>query len=128
MGVRIFVGREEGDTEEQAILFCSSSGQAFGPFFESTEEAAMFLEWNPYDVRLCGTHDYDSIETRVFEVREAREKGWKTQSERDYDDMVREELEDAAAEDRHAQAMSAKAQEYLAATQDEEQALVDTVD
>ena len=81
MGVRIFVGREEGDTEEQAILFCSSSGQAFGPFFESTEEAAMFLEWNPYDVRLCGTHDYDSIETRVYQFREAREKGWLTRQE-----------------------------------------------
>jgi hypothetical protein len=91
MGVRIFVGREEGDTEEQAILFCSSSGQAFGPFFESTEEAAMFLEWNPYDVRLCGTHDYDSIETHVFKFREARENGWKTKHEEEMLELEWEE-------------------------------------
>jgi len=130
MGVRIFVGHQDGDDREQAVLFCSTTDTVFGPFFEDGEEAEMFLEWCE-DACKGDPRSQDAegaLRGNVFEYREAREKGWKTQSEREYDDMVREELEDAAAEDRHAQAMSTKAQAYLAATQDEEQALVDTVD
>ena len=95
MGVRIFVGRESGSSEldEQAVLFCSTTDTVFGPFFEDGEEAEMFLEWCE-DACKGDARSQDSegaLRGNVFEFREAREKGWKTQSERDYDDMVREE-------------------------------------
>ena len=127
MGVRIFVGTAGNYyDEEQAVLFCSETDSVFGPFFESREEAEMFLEWSEDackgDAR---TQDAEgTLRGNVVEYREAREKGWKTKSEREYDDMVREKREDAAADARYAKEMYAKAQAYLAATQDEEQALV----
>ena len=94
MGVRIFVGTAGNYyDEEQAVLFCSTTDTVFGPFFESREEAEMFLEWcedvGKDDPRMQCSEN--RLSGNVWDFREAREKGWKTKSEREYDDMVREE-------------------------------------
>ena len=93
MGVRIFVGHEDGDDREQAVLFCSTTDAVFGPFFEDGEEAEMFLEWcedvGKDDPRMQCSEN--RLSGNVWDFREAREKGWKTKSAREYDDMVREE-------------------------------------
>ena len=83
MGLRVFVGREVGapDYESKAVLFCSSTGLAFGPFFDDAEEAGMFIEWNGYDPRLCGSLGHDAIDSRVWRFRVEREKGWQTKAE-----------------------------------------------
>ncbi len=78
MGVRIFVGHENGSTHEQAVLFCSSTDTVFGPFFESAEEAGLFLEWLRGDVRMI---EPSELESRVFRFRRERENGWKTREE-----------------------------------------------
>ncbi len=43
MGVRILVGNEQGCDDEKAVLFDSVDGVAFGPLFDSEEEAEQFL-------------------------------------------------------------------------------------
>jgi hypothetical protein len=46
MGCRIIVGREDsGNGRECAVLYCSTTGQAFGPVLDSLEEAEEFMEW-----------------------------------------------------------------------------------
>lgn len=44
MGIRIFIGIGDG-WERGAFLYCSTSGWAFGPMFESSDEAEAFLTW-----------------------------------------------------------------------------------
>tara|TARA_R110000824_G_scaffold8899_1_gene40348 strand:- start:8876 stop:9187 length:312 start_codon:yes stop_codon:yes gene_type:complete len=78
MGVRIFVGHEDGSDYEQAVLFCSSTDTVFGPFFDHAEEAGSFLEWLRGDARLLEEAD---LESRVFRFRRERENGWKTREE-----------------------------------------------
>jgi len=74
MGVRIFVGHEEGTDRgrEQAILFCSTTDWAFGPLFDDAEEAQWFLEWLGTDPRSLK----DSVlEAKVSQFRRDREAG-----------------------------------------------------
>ncbi len=56
MGVRTFVGHEAGDDgrQEQAVLFDSVTGLAFGPIFDSEVACEDFQEWhaNKYGVDL----------------------------------------------------------------------------
>lgn len=66
MGIRIFVGSENGRGYEgdDAILFCSTSGIAFGPVFNGdkdcsgSERAKHFLKW------------LDSYTPNINEIRE----------------------------------------------------------
>lgn len=51
MGCRILIGHEQGDDRDKAVLFCSTSMWAFGPVFESEEQAERFLKWCPVDPR-----------------------------------------------------------------------------
>lgn len=46
MGVRIL------ETENNAVLYCSTSMWAFGPLFEDADEAQAFLDWLGADPRL----------------------------------------------------------------------------
>ncbi len=68
MGVRILVGREQGCENEQAVLFCSTTGWAFGPLFESETEAEEFLEWYRDDPRMLTDEE---LADRVCEFRKA---------------------------------------------------------
>lgn len=52
MGCRILVGCEQGTERESAVLFCSTSGIAFGPLMQSEEEAEAFIAY-------CGQHGGD---------------------------------------------------------------------
>jgi hypothetical protein len=53
MGCRIIVGREQGSDREVAVLFCSTTGIAFGPVFaedslncnDPENEAERFIKW-----------------------------------------------------------------------------------
>lgn len=45
MGIRIFEGREAGAEREGAVLFCSTTGIAFGPIFNDHDAAEDFLSW-----------------------------------------------------------------------------------
>jgi hypothetical protein len=45
MGLRILVGCEQGTDAESAVLFCSTSGVAFGPLMDSEEEAEAFIAY-----------------------------------------------------------------------------------
>ena len=45
MGCRIIEGKEAGTDVPCAVLFCSTSGIAFGPLFDDHDEAQDFLEW-----------------------------------------------------------------------------------
>ncbi len=46
MGIHLLVGRKVNDSDEPgAVMFCSTSGLAFGPVFESEDEADRFVEW-----------------------------------------------------------------------------------
>jgi hypothetical protein len=51
MGLRIIVGNEQGCHREHAVLFCSTSQWAFGPVFDSEEDADEFIKWLPRDAR-----------------------------------------------------------------------------
>ena len=51
MGCRILIGHEQGDDHDKAVLFCSTSMWAFGPVFESEEQAERFLKFCPVDPR-----------------------------------------------------------------------------
>jgi hypothetical protein len=58
MGCRIMVGREQGcEYGEMAVLFCSTTGVAFGPTFEDGDEhdagerAEAFCRWLQVDAR-----------------------------------------------------------------------------
>ena len=44
MGVRIIQGDGTGDGD-YAVLYCSTSGTAFGPLFRDHDEAQAFLDW-----------------------------------------------------------------------------------
>ena len=55
MGVHVLAGKLEG-YREAACLVCSTSGLAFGPLFESREEADAFLAWwGGLDLRVLST-------------------------------------------------------------------------
>ncbi len=41
MGCRIL----EGENQEGAVLYCSTTGWAFGPLFIDTDDAQSFLDW-----------------------------------------------------------------------------------
>ncbi len=41
MGCRIL----EGENQEGAVLYCSTTGWAFGPLFEDRLDAESFLDW-----------------------------------------------------------------------------------
>ncbi len=46
MGCRIIEGFEGGCADTTvAVLFCSTTGWAFGPLFEDLEDAQSFLDW-----------------------------------------------------------------------------------
>ena len=47
MGIRILSGTRinEGDGTTAAVLYCSTSGLAFGPLFTDDGEAEAFLAW-----------------------------------------------------------------------------------
>lgn len=47
MGIRILSGTRinEGDGTTGAVLYCSTSGLAFGPLFTDDDEAEAFLDW-----------------------------------------------------------------------------------
>ena len=45
MGVHIIEGHEPGSDRTMAVLFCSTSGIAFGPVFDDADDASRFLEW-----------------------------------------------------------------------------------
>ena len=52
MGCRIIIGKQQSwDGEEAAVLFCSTTGTAFGPVMGSEEEAQAFIEFCPGDPR-----------------------------------------------------------------------------
>lgn len=54
MGLRILTGEEGGDSNGQAVLFCSTSMRALPFMFEDEEEAEGFLEHvneDPVDFR-----------------------------------------------------------------------------
>ena len=81
MGVRIFIGNEVGDErEKQAVLFCSTSDIAFGPIFNSCEEAVLFLTWCD-EVKYTDPRELDSIESSVMDFKLDRENGWQTEKE-----------------------------------------------
>ena len=44
MGVRIIEGLYDG-TISGAVLLCSTTEWAFGPLFDNTQEASLFLDW-----------------------------------------------------------------------------------
>ncbi len=51
MGVRILEGNGQGDSQGGAVLYDSVSGWAFGPVFDSYEDAAAFNGWLEDDAR-----------------------------------------------------------------------------
>ena len=52
MSVRIIEGRADGaETDDVAVLYCSTIGVAFGPLFEDHDAAQAFLEWLGRDPR-----------------------------------------------------------------------------
>tara|TARA_R110000824_G_scaffold18243_8_gene72625 strand:+ start:84 stop:419 length:336 start_codon:yes stop_codon:yes gene_type:complete len=105
MGVRIFVGHEDGyDHQEQAVLMCNTTDTVFGPFFDSVEEARMFLEWCDDtcqdDPR---QQDFENkLSGNIYNFQDAREKGWQTGKERAYAEMCLEEQWDELALEREA--------------------------
>jgi len=92
MSVRIFIGHECGSDHEQAVLFCSGSDTVFGPFFESAEEASLFLEWlSPRDARLVPT---DELDTERYRFLRERENGWMSKTEkREVEEREQERIE-----------------------------------
>lgn len=71
MSVMILEGKRiNEDDSEGAILYCSSSGRAFGPVFVDAEEAQEFIEWLPVDARMLG---YEELAEHVSDFRFQRE-------------------------------------------------------
>lgn len=50
MGCRIIEGKKDG-AAECAVLFCSTTGWAFGPVMESHDEAEAFIDFLDFDPR-----------------------------------------------------------------------------
>ena len=57
MGVRIIEGNRDGSTSQDvAVLYCSTTGVAFGPLFEDYDEAERFLKYL-VEKNYCGHTD-----------------------------------------------------------------------
>jgi hypothetical protein len=45
MGVRILVGTYDGTQDDAAVMVDSTSGEAFGPVFDSYDDCEAFSDW-----------------------------------------------------------------------------------
>ena len=83
MGIEIIEDRETG----RAVIYCSTTDRAFGPIFQSGEEAEGFLEWDPDDPR---SYSIGGIESAYQRFRKERTCQWCTSLLENHD-----EIEDA---------------------------------
>ncbi|MCJ2530721.1 MAG: hypothetical protein LN413_00165 [Candidatus Thermoplasmatota archaeon] len=65
MGVRILEDRDTGE----AVLYCSTTCWAFGPVFQSAEEAASFIDWDTDDPRQYSSQGLESAYSRFRKER-----------------------------------------------------------
>jgi hypothetical protein len=80
MGVRII--ESNSDSDDYAVLYCSTTMTAFGPVFDNAGEAEEFLEWLPGDARSYSDAELrdkiaefrDTAEERAAEKRAAEEE------------------------------------------------------
>ncbi len=71
MGCRILVAQDG-----RAALYCSTTDWAFGPLFESEEEASAFQEWLLEHPKAAGCHDYAlTMGCRTTDARSYTDKG-----------------------------------------------------
>jgi hypothetical protein len=57
MATRYHIGREAGTDRESTVLFDSVTGLAFGPLFESTDEADAFICTLAHDPRAYSSRE-----------------------------------------------------------------------
>lgn len=65
MGIEILEDRRDG----RAVLYCSNTDWAFGPVFQSGEEAQAFLDWEDEDPRQYTHQGLESAHSRFRKER-----------------------------------------------------------
>lgn len=78
MGVRYIVGAEDCDAAGRVAMFCSTTGLAFGPLFDSTDDADAFQAWaceqsGEKDVRNIGPGTLDDLTDQWKHLRARRQ-------------------------------------------------------
>jgi hypothetical protein len=62
MGCRIIHGNQEhANGMECAVMFCSTTGWAFGPVFANAEQAERFIDWVPLDPRTYNDSELEGL-------------------------------------------------------------------